>query len=220
MTEAERDLVLFHLVFALAAAALLVGTGAAGWRLVAVVALYAVGTVAVGLWRRRRWWLRLWWFASVASLWLVFPLWFLAALGVLVFPRDGVPDVGPVTASMVGVWAPPLVAVIATAAAVEERRGRAAAAATAGVVGAVLVVGAQALFAAVGLWRSLNVATLGSVAVYLVPANVLLAVAAYDLHQQSRHRPPVADVAAGLLLMLLYLGTAAFGYLLVEWIPR
>ncbi|MDX1658878.1 MAG: hypothetical protein R3343_08665 [Nitriliruptorales bacterium] len=218
MSPAERDLVAFHAGYlALALAVLLVGPGSPGWRIAVLVGLYWLALPVLARARGRSWLLRLWGFGAVLSVWQVLPDWFLVEFGTLTFPRDGFPDIGPVTGYMVGLWLIPTVVVVAAGMAAEERGGRARGAVTAGLVGAVVYVAAEATFHLIPAWRAINVTTVGAVALYIVPAEVLLSVASYDMFLTLRERPAWTVLPATLLLTILYLGAALLSFLVVEW---
>lgn len=218
MTRTERDLLLLHATFAaVAAVVLLMLPGALGWRVAGLIVAYDLAVIALALRRRDRQLLRLWWFAAVLSIWQVLPDAFLAdGLGVLVFPPDGFPDIGPVTATMAGLWTVAIVVIVGSAVAVEERRGGAAGTVTAAVVALVVFVAAEALLTQLPIWQARNVARLGEVALYIVPAEVLLGVVAHDVFLATRDRHALIALPATLIVTLVYTGAAAVSWLLFE----
>lgn len=220
MTAGERELAWFHAGFAAIAAALLaVRLGPAGPRVGLAVLLYLVGLPLVARWRGHPGWIRMWAFGALLSLWQVLPDVFLVRFGVLRFPDDGLFDLGPVTAYMAGLWAIPTVVVVAVGLAVEERRGRGAGAVAAGLVGFLLYLGAEAVAPVVPAWEAEGVTMLGNVALYILPAQVLLSVISFDAYAAIRDRGVMTFVPVTFLVMLLYLGAALFGFLVVEWLP-
>ncbi|MDX1619569.1 MAG: hypothetical protein R3320_01165 [Nitriliruptorales bacterium] len=219
MTSSERDLVGFHAVYlAIALPIVLLGPGWIGWRMAVVIALYGIALPLMAYWRGHRWLLRLWAFGAVLSVWQVLPDWFLVEFGTLTFPRDGFPDIGPVTGYMAGLWLIPTVVVVASGVAAEERSGRTRGAVVAGVVGFVVYMTAEATFHLLPSWRAINVTTLGGVALYIIPAEVFLSVVSYDVFLTLRQRPAWTIVPATLLVTILYLGAALLSFLVIEWI--
>lgn len=219
---AERDLVVFHVAFLAVCVAVLLLPGPLGWQVAALVLLYDVGLLALAHVRQVRSLLRLWWFAAVLSVWQVLPDVFLVeGLRTLVFPPDGFPDIGPVTATMAGLWTIPMVVVVATALAVGRRRGRGARAAAAVAVGALVFVPAEAVLPELGIWEARGVTTLGNVALYIIPAEIALCVAATEAFAATRARPWWAAVPTTLFVSVFYTGAAALSWVLIEgWAPR
>jgi hypothetical protein len=215
----ERDLVGFHLGFAVVAVAVLVlpGEVAQGWRLWGLLVGYDLATLAVVWGRGHRRWLRIWWFAAVTSVFQVVPDAVLAAgLGTLRFPPDGAPDLGPVTASMALMWTVPLVLIATAADAADRRRG------PGGLAGrrrraAVVFVGAEALLPPLGIWEPVGVTTIGGwLAPYVLPPELLLGAATWWGVQVTRDRHPLLVVPVGALVSILYTGALATSWLLLE----
>lgn len=193
------------------------GPGAVGWRMAAAVLLYLIALPLLARLRGRPRLTRLWWFGLMLSVWQVLPDWFLVEFGTLTFPPDGFPDIGPVTGYMAGLWAVPTVIVVASGIAAEERAGRTRGAVAAGLVGLMVYAAAEATFHLLPAWRAVNVTTLGAVALYIVPAQVLLSVASYDAFLAIRDRPRWIVIPTTFLLMVVYLGAALLSFLVVEW---
>jgi hypothetical protein len=218
VTTPPRELYLFHGTFAVTAAVVVyIGQDRIGWWIALLTASYSAGVVGLALRHRDRVLLRLWWFGAVLSVWQVLPDWFLVeGLGTLTFPPDGFPDVGPVTLHMAWMWTIPTVIVVLIGMAVEERRGRGAGALAAGLAGFVIYVSAEVLLPTLGIWQARNVHHLGTVAIYIVPAQVLLSVVTYEAFLTVRDRSPWAAIPASLLVSMVYTGAAATSWLVVE----
>jgi hypothetical protein len=219
MTELERDQLVLHAAFLLAAAvALAVPVGPSlGWRVALLVLVYHAATVVVARQGRHRTWLRLWWFAAVVSVFQVLPDAFLVeGLGVLEFPDDGFPDLGPVSAHMAAMWTVPIVMIVAVADAAGRRLGERASWTAALLTAAVVFVGAEAILTRVGIWEPVEVSTLLGVALYIVPAEVLLGVAVLAGARWTRDGPLLRTVPVALVISLLYTGAAAVSWLVVE----
>lgn len=214
MRSTGRELVLLHVGFAVVAGATLLLPGPIGWRVAVLLLIYDVALLALALVRRDRELLRLWVFAAVLSVWQVIPDAFLVdGLGVLVFPPDGFPDIGPVTGTMAALWTVPVVVVVAVGTAVERRYGsRAGTSAAAGAALVVFLAGELALTAA-GVWQAQGVPHTLGVAHYILPAEVLLGVAALRVFHGLTLRTPLAVVPATFLVSVLYTGAAA-----VSWV--
>jgi len=215
----ERDLVVVHVVFGLVAVAVLLAPGAMaqGWRIAALVVVYHLASVAGSVRHDDGRWLRAWWFAAVLSVFQVIPDAVLAeGLGTLVFPPDGFPDIGPVTGFMAGLWTIPIVLIVMAADTADRRRGTRAGWLTAVVVAALVFASAEAVLPPLGIWEPVGVTTIGHVAWYVVPPELLLGAAAWWGLQVTRVRPPwvVVPVAAG--VSLLYTGALAASWLLIE----
>jgi hypothetical protein len=220
LTPLERDLAVFHGAFAVVAAlGLVVPFGpSSGWRVALLVGLYHAATVAVAWQRGHRRWLRLWWFAAVLSVLMVLPDAVLVeGLGTLEFPDDGFPDLGPVTASMAGMWAIPAVVIVAVADAVGRRRGERASwfAALAAAL-AVFAFAESVLTTVVTIWEPVGVRTVGGVAYYILPAELLFGLLVLAGARWTRSGPPLRAVPVALLVALAYTGAAAVSWLVVE----
>lgn len=216
MTDTERDLVILHVAFAVVATAVLVLPGPLGWRTAGLVVVYDVAVVALARVRRDPELLRLWVFAAVLSVWQVLPDAFLVVgLETLAFPDDGFPDIGPVTGVMVALWTIPVVVVVAAATAAERRLGARVGNLVAAVAAAAVFVLGEVGLTAVGLWEARAVPEVGGVATYIVPAQVLFAVAAHRAFHAIRFRHPLVVLPATLLVTVVYTGAAALSWLLL-----
>lgn len=217
MTTTERDLLVLHSAFAVLAVVVLLPSGPVGWRTAGLLLIYDVALVWLARTRRDRELMRLWVFAAVLSIWQVLPDAFLVeGLGTLVFPDDGFPDIGPVTGTMAALWTVPVVVVVASATAVERRHGTtagnlAAAAAAAGV----FLLGEVTLTAR-GVWEPRDVSRIGGVALYILPAEVLLGVVATRVFHATRFRHGLVLLPAALFVAVLYTGAAALSWLVLR----
>lgn len=219
MRAHERDLLAFHLAFAaIAAGALAIrGEVPVGVVITTLVVAYHLASVGLARVRGHRRWLRWWWFGAVLSLLMVLPDAFLAdGLGVLAFPSDGVPDLGPVTLHMAGLWTIPTVVIVAVTDAVAHRRGHRSAVVAAVATAAVVFIGAEAVLTRLPVWEAVGVTTVGNVAVYIVLPELLLGwmvVAAVRWLETSR---PLAAVPVAALVAFTYTGAAATSWLIVD----
>lgn len=219
MNRAERDAIALHLWFAiLATVVLLVPADVrVGWRIALLVAAYVVAVPALAVARKHRDWLGMWAFALVLSLLQVVPDRFLAeVLGTLEFPADGVPDLGEVTGYMAGLWVIPLFLVLLVGRGVDTRQGRGPAYVAVLLTSAALFVGAEQFMPDLPAWRPVGVETIGNVAIYIVPAELLLGVATFYAFEQSRNRWMLVRLPIALVVMLLYLGAAVASWFTIE----
>jgi hypothetical protein len=219
VTELERDQLWFHVAFlAVVVVALAVPAGpVVGWRVALLVAAYHAATVAFAWQRGHRRWLRLWWFGAVLSVFMLLPDAVLVeGLGTLVFPDDGFPDIGPVTASMAGMWTIATVVVVASAEAAGRRVGEQASWLTALGVAAVVFAGAEAVLTQLPVWEAIGVTTVGGVAVYILPAELFLGLAMLAGARWTRTGSLVRVVPVAAVIALAYTGAATVSWLLIE----
>jgi hypothetical protein len=187
---------------------------ALGWRILAIVVAFHATLLGLA----RAWglpgWRTSWTVLAPLSVLMVLPDWFLSAvLGTLFFPDTGAPFVGTVPVFMAGMWTMALFPLVVLGAAVESRRGSRAALLAVAVAGLALFAAAERVAPLVPIWEPVDVATVAGVAWYVLPAEVVLAVAAWLL---VRGRRPAAWTALGVLaLPFLYTGLAATGYQLL-----
>jgi len=219
VTTSERDILLFHGLFAAASAVLLVPWPAesVGWALLALVMGYNAALPGTAVWRGHADWLHAWTFLLPLSVLQVLPDWFLAAvIHTLSFPETGGPRIGAVPVYMAGMWVVPLFLAVAAGEALRKRHGR-----TTGVVGAGLA--ALAIFAAsealawrIPIWHAHDVTAIAGIALYVLPPELVLGAGTYGAFlAYGNGRAPVRLACAG-ALMLIYLGGLALAYLLIE----
>lgn len=219
MDHEARDLVAFHGLFG-AAAALALWVPApvpSGLRIAGLVVAYNVALPwAARAWGYPAWWV-LWTFLLPLSVCQVLPDFFLArALGTLVFPADGGPRIGPVSASMAGLWVIPLFLTVRGAERVASTLGRPAAAyPAAAVIGLAIFAASEATLWAIPLWHARGVWTVAHVAVYVLPAEALLGPATVYAFRQVAARPWPARAMAAVPVSLTYLGALCAGYLVL-----
>ena len=215
----EKDVIVFHLLFACACAVvLLLPVGmAAGVRLIILVIGYNVLLPAVGIIRSRPEWLVLWRFVFFLSLFQVFPDRFLAeVLGVLVFPEDGCFTFGAVSGYMAGLWAIPLFLVIFIAGVIEERGFPKIAPWVAAAVALVIFGTSEETLWLLGSWYAQDVLMIDHAAVYILIPEMILGLAAFLMYRQVRRRSWLHALGGAFLTMLVYLGAAGLFYLLIE----
>jgi hypothetical protein len=215
----ERDLAAFHVAFGVIAlvALLLRGDVAVGIVMTTLVVVYHLGTIGFARAQGHRAWLRWWGFGAVLSLFMVLPDAVLAdGLGVLEFPADGVPNLGPVTVYMAGLWTIPAVLIIAVAEAVGHRRGDGAAAFAAVLTAAAVFGFAEATLTLLPIWEPVGVTTVGGFAPYILLPELLLGWMIFAGARWTRRGSVLAFVPVAGLVALAYTGAATVAWLLIE----
>jgi len=150
------------------------------------------------------------------SLWMVFPDWFLSqVLGVLHFVPDSFPRIGTVSLCMLGLWTIPLFLLAYLGIKLEEM--------SVSLLGACLWIAffSLLLFGASEellsfVWYADNVKKLSNVAIYVLVPEMLLGLTSYLAFQGLNNEGFWMWVGIGFLIMLQYLGSLSFFYLLVE----
>jgi hypothetical protein len=137
-------------------------------------------------------------------------------LGTLTFPALGAQGFGPVPVYMAGLWVAPLLLVIWLA----QLAHRASAVAAAGIalVASLAVFGAAEWAAAhvLPLWRPRNVETWQGVALYVLPAEALLGLAAWFVFTQVQHRTLFMKVFGAAIVSLFYTGALFVSHLVFQ----
>ena len=221
MPRASLTLLLFHAAFA-----------AAGWFILRSFNPPLLG-VLIGAWVLAYnvllpWagWLRgepdvidLWTFLLPLSLLQVIPDWVLcSAFHVLVFPDLGGARLGPVPAFMAGLWVVPLVLVIwitSLSRRVSERLAPVAAAVSALAIFGVAEWAARPL----GLWYAYGVRMVDGVALYVLPAETVLGIAAWRVYERVQGRLWLAKLSGAATVSVLYTGTLVMALFLGQRLP-
>ncbi|NWF97199.1 MAG: hypothetical protein HXY34_13765 [Candidatus Thorarchaeota archaeon] len=214
-----RDVIAVHAFFAaIAASVLLVPVGAAvGWKMLALVCIYNALIPIVGLIRGHYEWINIWSFVFLLSVLQVFPDWVLSEqLGVLVFPVDGSPMIGPVPLYMAGLWTIPLFAIIYSGARVEEKYGYLRAQAFVVSISVLIFGIAEETMWMLPSWAAQNVSMIGHVAVYIIIPELVLGSAAFFIYSIIRFGGHWRKVFWAFHIMVLYLGEAVFFYFVIE----
>ena len=216
----ERDLLWFYSGFTVAALlALFLPLGSLGLRLCALVVLYNIALPLVARWRRHDVWFAAWAFLLPLSILQVFPDWFLSAqLGVLVFPEVGAPMIGSVSSFMALMWVIPLFLVLMAGEATRQRLGTGAGVAAAGAAALLIFALSETFSWRIPVWYAQDVSMWQHMALYVLPAELVLGVATYSGFLLTRGQAFALKLATAASIMLMYLGALAFFYLLIETI--
>lgn len=213
MDDRHRDLVRLHVGF-VALCAVLVPTLPIGVAALIAVVAYEVALLGLAVLRRDGGLARLWWFAVTLSVWQVVPDQVLVeVVGSLAFPPDGVPDLGAVTLPLAGMWAVPAVLVAVTADGVHARRGELAGVVAAALTALAVFAAAETVIPRLGLWRPVGVRTIGTVAPYILVAEVVLGVVLWLGWRAARARPAAVTPLVTALVSLAYTGAAVVSWM-------
>lgn len=216
---ADREVVAFHLAFAGAAVLglFLPGPAPSGWRMAGLVALYLMALPAWAWWRGHREWLDLFAFLLPVSVLQVLPDWFLSrVLGVLVFPADGFPKIGTVSAYMAGLWTIPLFLTVWAGLVAARARGPGVGAAVAALAALVIFWASEETLWAVPVWHAQHVTMVGHAAVYVLVPEAILGAVTFDTYRRVQRRPPGIKLLHAVPVTLTYTGALAIAYLFVE----
>ena len=204
MSHSLRDLFWFHgLFFAIALpCALLLKNAALGHALLILAIAYNLALPLTATLRSHPDWLRLWLFLLPVSCAQVLPDWALVSIaGTLQFPDHGAWRVGgAVPVYFMGLWMMALFPMLLIA---DSRRAKSLTAAFLS-----LLVFALWEWAArpLALWQPVGVKEIAGVAWYVLPAEVLLTLAALHLERGTRESGMGLRLAAGLAVPVFYTG--------------
>jgi hypothetical protein len=208
--NAWRDALLFHLLFAAAAAAvfLFLRTPELGWAILALVAVYNLLLPLIASRGGHRDWVELWMFLLPLSVLQVLPDWVLSQqLGILAFPDLGGPHIGTVPVYMAGMWVIPLFWILWLS-------GRSSL--TAAILALLLFAGAEWAALPLHLWHAQHVMQLYGVAEYVLVPEMLLGWAAAYAFERTRDNNPLLRLWAAACVMTFYTGALVLAYFLSE----
>lgn len=222
------DFAIVHGLFAVLVGILLVlPMGSLGARLFVAVVAYDLGLYATARARGHAHWLEAFRFLMPLSILQIVPDAFLSAvLHTLTFADTGFVRVfGHVPLFMGGMWIIPLFVAWFAGQRVHASRPTSSwmGTATATLVGTLLFVGSEAVLWRVPIWEAHEVLQVEHIALYVVPAELVLSCAAYVFARGFIGRAASGQsvghsvrFASALLVMLAYLGALAAGYLVIE----
>jgi hypothetical protein len=204
----------FHGLVALASIAVLaLPVPSTGMSVLLIVVGYHLAMLGVAGRAGAQGWWTAWAVLAPLSVLMVLPDWFLSSvLGTLRFADTGAPFVGTVPVFMAGMWVMALFPVVLVAASTERRLGPGASVAAAGAGGLLLFWVAERLAPVIPLWEPVGVQRLAGVAVYVLPAELVLSIGTWILVRGSTRRPQGATAIGVALLPLVYLGALALGF--------
>ncbi len=222
VTREERDTVILHMVYSVLSLAVLLIPGVeTGIKLFILVAVYIIALPVTAKLRGYDLWINIWLFALILSVFQVFPDWFLShQLGVLVFPEDGFVKIGTVSSYMAGLWAIPVFIIVYASVRVGERVSPRSGYWTAALMAMVIFGASEETVWMLPSWYARNVVMVSHTAVYIIIPEIILGVSCLYAFKQIREKKNWIKIPAAFLVMLLYLGAAAFFYFVVERLVR
>ena len=214
-----RDIVLAHALFAVLCLVVLLAPVElrVGVRLFLLVLVYNAMLPVIGILRRDKGLVSLWLFAAILSVFQVYPDLFLSMqLGVVVYPEDGFPKIGTVSGYMAGLWTMPVFMILFVGERIEKRYALGAAYGAVGLLSLLVFGISEETLWMLPSWYARNVAMIDHVALYILLPEVIFGLSAYAAYKAIEERSHWLKIPAAFLVMLLYLGSTAFFYLLVE----
>ena len=204
----------FHVVVAVVAVVVLaLPWPALGVRITVIVLAYHLGMLLVGRTVWGQGWGRAWLVLAPLSVLMVAPDWFLSAeLGTLSFPDTGAPFIGTVPVFMAGMWVMALFPLVLVAGRLEGRFGARAGLAGSAIAGGLLFWAAERLAPLVPLWEPTQTETVGGIAAYVLPAEVMLSAAGWLLVRDSLWRSRPVTAVGVLALPVAYTGALVLGW--------
>ena len=220
-TKMEKDVIFTHLLFAFICVILILipmGIGI-GLKLFILVVIYNLLLGIVGIWRKYELWVNIWLYTLILSIFQVFPDWFLSAeLGILVFPEDGFVKIGTVSLYMLGLWTIPLFLITFIGTSFQERYSNLKAYLIVALLSLLIFGLAEQMMWMLQSWYAQNVTMIGHVALYIAIPEVILGLSTYFGYKWIQEKTHLFKIPLSFIVMLLYLGSAAFFYFLIEHI--
>jgi len=134
-----------------------------------------------------------------------------------VFPEDGFIKIGSVSAYMAGLWAIPIFIIIFIGKRFEERASRTMAFVFVAILSLIIFGLSEMTMWSLQSWHAQNVTTIfDHLALYIMIPEVILGLSSYYFYEIVREKSHWLKIPATFTVMLLYLGSAAFFYFLIE----
>jgi hypothetical protein len=215
LTMEEFDIFIFHILFAILCGIVLLVPISLGFRLTLLVAIYIVAIPIVCTVRGYTECRNIWIFSLILSFFQFFPDWFLSAqLDILVFPEDNYLKIGTVSVYMAGLWTIPLFMIIFIGYRTEKRRTQNYSYLVVAIA-SLLIFGLSEQFLTIS-WHAQNVAMISNIAIYIIIPEILLGLTMYWMYLQTQEKLLPIKVGGAFIIMIIYLGNAAFFYFLLE----
>lgn len=206
----QQDALWFHaLFFALAVPlAWMLRGSALGWLLLTAALTYNLALPTIGRWRQHGQWLRLWQFLLPLSFTLPLADWVLVdSVGVLVFPDHGSPRIGgAVPIYFMGLWIMLLWPLITLACATARPYACIA------VTGLLAFVLWEWAARPLNLWHAHDVRSVHGFALYVLPAELLLCLAALFAYRYSQAKSRAVQIVAALAVTPFYSGALVISH--------
>lgn len=211
----------FLLVFFLLAFGFLFTPGfpSKGWKLTLIVLSFYI-LISFFIFRfSLNGWKDLLYYCTIASLFQIFPDWFLAeVLGTLVFPEESFFLVGKVPFYMAGMWTIPFFMLLYASRSLLVLFPRIPFPVHfwAGILGLLIFWISEETMHLIPVWYAQNVRLVGSSAIYVLPAEFLLGVYVSWSYETSKNQPIINRAILATSVFLFYTGALGFSYLLIE----
>lgn len=214
-----KDLLIVHLVFAISCVPVLIMPIAIGIKLFILVTFYNVLIPLFSYWRGYDNWIKIWLYAFILSIFQIWPDWFLAdQLGTIAFPlNDGIFHIGPVSGYMAGLWAIPFFIIVFIGQRIQERKAKNYGYLAVALISFLIFAIAEETLWSLGSWKAQNVVVMiDHMAVYILVPEIILGLSAYYFYEIIQDKPHWYKIPATFIVMMLYVGTAASFYFLIE----
>ena len=220
LTGMERDFVIVHLIFSIICGIVLFLPGIPiGIKLFILVIIYNIMVPLIGIWRKYTEWINLWVFSFILSMLQLFPDWFLSAqLNVLVFPEDGLFKIGTVSGYMLFLWAIPFFIILFIGYRVSENASERSTYIIVALISLLIFGVSEMTMWTIGSWYAQNVTLVGHTAIYIIIPEVILGISAYWSYKMIQEKTIWVKFPTAFIIMILYLGNAAFFYFFFEHI--
>jgi len=214
----ERDALVFHGFFsAFTVLILLIPYMGTGIKLFILVLSYNIALPFTAKIRGYDGWINIWLFALILSMFQIFPDWFLSRqLGILVFPEDGFVKIGTVSGYMAGLWAIPTFIIVYASDRVSRRVSTLSGYSAAAFLALVIFGVSEETVWMLPSWYAQNVTMVSHTAVYILIPEIILGISCLYAFDTVRNKKHWIKIPATFLVMLLYLGSAAFFYFILE----
>lgn len=211
------DFLIFHGIFSVVCIGVLFTPIPRGIQLLILTILYNIALPLTAYYRKHNTWLELWLFLLPLSIFMVFPDWWLSSyLKTLVFPEDGLFKIGTVSAYMAGLWVIPLFILCYLGDWARIHLNKGLDVAIAGITGLIIFIISEATIWMLGSWYAVDVYMWGKIAVYVLPAELILSIITYRFYLQSKQQSIPLKIWNAFLVMLIYTGALNFFYFFIE----
>ncbi|WCL49042.1 DUF6989 domain-containing protein [Leptospira sp. GIMC2001] len=187
-----------------------------GFRMFFLVVVFIISTPLLIKYANIYSWRFLFGFSLLVSIFQVLPDWFLSqVLGVLIFPDDGFPKIGTVSAYMAGLWTIPLFISVVSAQYVHEKLGGNLHIITGFIALAIFWISEETMHM-IPVWIAKDVELIGSAAIYVLPAEFMLGVFFSYILQQAKFAKFTSRVVLAFSVSIFYTGALSFFYLMIQ----
>ena len=220
LDQEEKDAILIHFIFAITCVPVLLIPFAIGIKLLILVIFYNFLIPLFGYWRNYEDWIKIWLFSLTLSIFQIWPDWFLASqLGTIVFPPDdGIFHIGgAVSAYMAGLWTIPFFNIIFIGQRIKERKSLNSAYLIVALTSFLIFTMSEGTLWILGSWYAQNVHLLfDHIAIYILVPEIILGLSTFYCYEMIREKTHWMKVPVAFIVMMLYVGTAASSYFLIE----